>query len=189
MIDRNKIIALTNRDTGTVEYTLPDTGTRRVFSAGETKMVTFDEIEKLSWARGGRALLKNYLIIGDNEVAQEILGEIEPEYYYDQETIKELLLNGSLDQLKDALDFAPAGVVDLIKQEAVDLKINSIDKREAIKKQTHFDVDTAIRLNQEEEETNSSVAATTKRRTSPLAANTQKTDSSGAQGKYKIINK
>ena len=59
----------------------------------------------------------------------------------------------------------------------------------AIKKQTHFDVDTAIRLNQEEEETNSSVAATTKRRTSPLAANTQKTDSSGAQGKYKIINK
>ena len=48
MIDRNKIIALTNRDTGTVEYTLPDTGTRRVFSAGETKMVTFDEIEKLS---------------------------------------------------------------------------------------------------------------------------------------------
>ena len=70
MIDRNKIIALTNRDTGTVEYTLPDTGTRRVFSPGETKMVTFDEIEKLSWARGGRALLKNYLIIGDPDLAQ-----------------------------------------------------------------------------------------------------------------------
>jgi len=188
MIDKTKIIALTNRDTGTVEYTLPDTGTRKVFSPGETKMVTFEEIEKLSWAKGGRSLLKNYLIIGDEDAAQEILGEIEPEYYYDQETVKKLLIEGTLDQLKDALEFAPAGVVDLIKQEAVDLKINNVDKREAIKQQTNFDVDTAIRLNLEEQ-TTSPVAATNKRRTSPLAAKTPKSGSSSTESKYKIINK
>ena len=151
MIDRNKIIALTNRDTGTVEYTLPDTGTRRVFSPGETKMVTFDEIEKLSWARGGRALLKNYLIIGDNEATQEILGEIEPEYYYDQETIKELLLNGSLDQLKDALDFAPAGVIELIKEMAVSLPCNDVAKRQAILEKTGYNVTNALEMTKEDE--------------------------------------
>ena len=77
MVDKNKIIELINRDTGMAGYVIPDTGTNRTFTPGETKQVTFDEIEKLSWAPGGRELLRDYLIINDAEAAEEILGEVD----------------------------------------------------------------------------------------------------------------
>jgi hypothetical protein len=43
--------------------------------------------------------------------------------------VKELILNGSLDAWKDALDFAPAGVIDLIKDFSVKLPLTDYNKR------------------------------------------------------------
>ena len=40
----------------------------------------------------------------------------EPEYFYTDKEIRELLTKGTLDQLKDCLDFAPEGVIDIIKK-------------------------------------------------------------------------
>ena len=95
MVDKNKEIRLTNRDNGSAGYTIEDLGIHRRFSPGETKTVTFDEIEKLSWAKGGKEMLRDYLIIEDKEAAEEILGEVEPEYFYTKETIDKLLNNKS----------------------------------------------------------------------------------------------
>lgn len=188
MVDKNKLIKLTNRDTGSVGYVIPDTNAHRRFSAGETKTVTFDEIEKLSWVDGGKELLRNYLIIEDKEAAEEILGTVEPEYFYNRETIKKLLTEGSLEQLQDTLEFAPKGVVDLVKQEAVDLKIDSNVKREEIQKQTNFNVTRAIDLNSGNDENNSSNDATSKRRANPIAATNQEETTSGNNvNKYKNI--
>lgn len=50
----------------------------------------------------------------------------------------------SIDEFKDALDFAPNGTKDLIKQYAVSKPLNDYDKREAIKAQLGFDVSKAI---------------------------------------------
>ena len=40
---------------------------------------------------------------------------VEPEYFYTEKEVKELLTNGSLEQLEDTLNFAPEGVIELIK--------------------------------------------------------------------------
>ena len=46
--------------------------------------------------------------------------EVEPEYNYTEEDIRNLLLNGTLDQLKDFLDFAPTGAIEIAKNIAVE---------------------------------------------------------------------
>ena len=178
MIAKDKPIEVTNRDTGSVGYTIPDSHIHRSFTAGETKTITFDELEQLSWAPGGKEMLKNYLIINDQEAAEEILGPVEPEYFYTKETVDKLLREGTLDQLEDALEFGPSGVKELIKNEAVDLKLDSSVKREAIQKATNFNVTNAIELSKEDDSTKTN-AATSLRRSAPMAANETNSTTSG----------
>lgn len=151
MLDKNLEIRVQNRDSGTVGYTVPDLGIHRTFTSGEIKTVTVDEIRKLSYLPGGKSIIKNYLLIKNKELVNELLGEVEPEYAYSGNEVRNLLLNGSLDELKDCLDFAPQGVIELIKKFAVDLKINDIAKRQAIQEATGFNINSMIDLKQEDE--------------------------------------
>lgn len=186
MIDKNKMVSVTNRSNGRVLYSLKDSGVHRAFTGGETKQISFDELEKLSWEEGGRALLKNSLVIQDEEVAAELLGDIEPEYFYTKEIIDKLLTEGTLDQLKDTLEFGPKGVQDLVKEEAVNIKVNNVAMRDEIKKQTNFDVSRAIELNKDDE-ISSTAAASGKRRSAPIAATNLKSDTSSVGSNYKIV--
>lgn len=148
MLDNNTIIKVTNRDNGYVGYVIPELGNlRRKFQPGETKELTMDEIRKLSWTDGGKALIENHLILDNPQAVKEILASVEPEYFYSEKEVEQLLLHGSSEQLMDALDFAPEGVVSLIKDKAVDLKLNDVAKREIIKAKTKFDVSKAIEFN------------------------------------------
>lgn len=176
MVEKNREIKLTNRDSGTVGYTIPDLNLHRKFTAGETKTVTFEEIEKLSWTSGGLPLLRDYLVIQDKEAAEEILGTVEPEYYYTKDTVKTLLTEGTLEQLQDTLEFAPKGVIDLVKEEAVSLPVNNVAMRKEILNKTKFNVDKAIEINEASkmDGEESSDAATTQRRANPIAASDQK---------------
>ena len=191
MIDKNKIINLTNREHGSITYRIPDLNIRRTFSSGETKQVTFNEIEQLSWVEGGKAMLKHYLVIQDPEAAEEILGAVEPEYYYTKKEIDKLLKEGSIAQLEDAIEFGPRGVIDLIKKEAVDLKLNDVRKREVIFKNTKFNVDNAIRLEEESKKEEAEAPAETGRRSVPItvepAAPARRTEPIVVEKKYKIV--
>lgn len=150
MIDEKKIVRVTNRDNGHVGYRIPDMNNLvRDFSANETKNITVEELKKLAYISGGPTLIRDYLVIEDPEVVEEILGDVEPEYYYNEEDVKKLLLSGSLDELKDCIEFAPKGTVDLVKQLAVELPVNDITKRKAILDMTGFNVDAAIMINEE----------------------------------------
>lgn len=60
-----------------------------------------------------------------------------------------VLKYGSLDALKDALDFAPRGIVELIVDRAVALKIPDNNKLTAIEEATGRNVATMIRLDTE----------------------------------------
>ena len=145
MLDGNTLIKATNRSGGSVGYRIPDLNNlKRHYAAGETKEVTMEELRKLSFIDGGIELLKDYLVIDNKEAINELLGSVEPEYFYTTEELKNLLLNGSLDALKDCLDFAPEGTIDEIKKLAVDLKIPDVYKREAIQKATGLNVSRAI---------------------------------------------
>ena len=58
--------------------------------------------------------------------------------------IVDLLQTGSYNAFLDCLDFAPNGIIDLIKKYAVSLPLNDYEKRKALKAKTGFDVDKAI---------------------------------------------
>ena len=151
MIEKDTLIKVKNRDSGTVGYTIPELGNlHRSFSKGETKEITMDELRKLSYISGGKVLLQNYLIVQNQDALKELLSDdVEPEYYYGEEEIKKLLLTGSNDQLLDCLEFASEGVIGLVKDLAVSLKINDISKRNIILEKTGFNVTNAIAINEE----------------------------------------
>lgn len=151
MLDKNTVIKVTNRDNSSIGYSVPDLGIRRVYQPGETKEVTYEEIQKLSYIPGGQYLIDNLFLIDNPAAVSEIIGDVEPEYYYSEKEIKELLLNGSIDQLHDCLTFAPAGVVEIVKSLAVSLKINDIAKRALIAEKTGFNVNAAIMINEASE--------------------------------------
>lgn len=149
MLNKNTKVHLTNRDNSTVVYSVPDLGiARREFAPGETKTVTFEEVKSLSYQPGGMVLLKEYLVLDNAEAIADIfekpIENVVPEYFYSKEDVKEILEHGSLDELLDCLDFAPDGVKDLIKQIAVEINLNDIDKRQAIKDKLDYDVTNAI---------------------------------------------
>ena len=150
MVGSTKIKVL-NRDNGAVVYSIPEmNGLRRTFQAGETKNVTFEELEKLSYIPGGKELLQDCLVILDNkEAISELLGNVEPEYSYTKDDIIKLMKNGSLEEFLDCLDFAPEGVKDLIKTLSVEMPLNDVAKREAILEKLGFSVDNAIRIQKE----------------------------------------
>lgn len=153
-MEKTTLIKVLNRDNGSVIYSIPEmNGLRRVFQAGETKEITFEELEKLSYIPGGMELLEDSLVILDNKQAINlILGHVEPEYSYSKDDIIKLMKTGSLDEFLDCLDFAPEGVKDLIKTLSVELPLNDVTKREAIYNKLGFNVDNAIRIKRESSE-------------------------------------
>lgn len=146
MINKDKLIRVVNKFNGSVGYDIPDEKIHRDFYPNAYKDITFDELEKLSFAPGGTVILKEYLEITDKEAAAILLGEQEPEYHYTKDDIKKLMLTGTLDQFLDCLDFAPESVKENIKDLAVELPLNDVAKREAIQEKLNFDVAKAIEI-------------------------------------------
>ena len=189
MVENNMTVKVTNRDNGSVGYTIPDLNLHRTFQPKESKEITAEELRKLSYLPGGDVIIRDYLIIHNSpELLKELLGEVEPEYYYSEEDVKTLLLSGSLEQLQDCLDFAPNGVIDLIKSLAVSLKIDNLSKRKAIQEKTGFNVTRAIEINEESEEEETSKETTQGRRAAPI---TTKSDEApqrrSAPPKYNVV--
>jgi hypothetical protein len=141
-----------NRSAGVATYKIPELGVRRSFQPGEIKKISAEELEKLTYRPGGMALLSNFLQIMDAEGITKVGLNPQPEYYMSEEDIKKLLLTGSLDEFLDCLDFAPPGVIDLIKKMSVSLPLSDMSKRMALKNKTGFDCDAALKHVMEEKE-------------------------------------
>lgn len=171
MLDKNTVIKVTNRDAGSIGYSVPDLKIERHFAYKETKEVTMEELRKLSYLAGGSYIINNCLLIDNQEAVDELIGHVEPEYYYTEEQVKELLIgSGTLAQLQDCLNFAPKGVIDMVKDLAVKYEINDLAKRKAIQDATGFNIDAAIMINHETAD-EAVKEETTARRAAPLATN------------------
>jgi len=83
------------------------------------------------------------------------------------EQVKELILNGSLDEWLDCLDFAPEGVIDLVKELSIELPAVDTRKIQAFKEKKNVDLASAIKIRQEEkaEEEAQKMTVNTERRT------------------------
>ena len=187
----SKIYKVTNRSSSLVFYSIPEKNINRQFAAGETKQISYDELLSLSYQAGGPALIRNYLQIADAEGVAEFNGSVEPEYYLDANGVQKLILTGSLDEFLDCLDFAPDGVIDLIKKFAVDLPISDVRKAEALKEKTGFDALKAIANNKADKEEEPELKATKERRVKKEDSSAEAVATSPARRtsgeKYKII--
>ena len=61
----------------------------------ETKEITFEELERLSFLPGGLKILKDYLVVKNKEAVEALNIHIEPEYFYTKEDIKQLFEKGN----------------------------------------------------------------------------------------------
>lgn len=187
------LVKITNRDNGVAGYRIPDLNIYRRFTPGETKEVPLSELKALQFTSGGDAMLRDIFVIKDQSALAALnMMDMEPEYYYSAEDIEKLLFEGSLDQLEDALNFAPDGVISIIKDIAVKKEIPDMRKRELITKMTGFGVQNAINVNHileddsQEEETDAP-----KRKAAPINATAEtvaeRVERKAALPKYNVV--
>ena len=138
-------INVRNRSNSVVVYNVDDLRVRREFMPGAVKQVPLEEIYALSQQPGGAEIIANYLFIENPAAVEEMSMNVEPEYYLDDKGVIDLLTNGSVDALLDCLDFAPAGVLDLVQKYAIELPLTDTRKIKAIKDKTGFDVALALK--------------------------------------------
>lgn len=149
MLNKDTLVKVTNRSNSIVGYSIPELQVHRRFSVGETKELSVGELRSLSWTNGGKSIIANHLVINNEELVNELIYNVQPEYYYTADDVKDLLLYGTEDQLLDALDFGGDGVRSLIKDIAVNTELNDVRKRDIIQKKTGFNVTRAIEANAE----------------------------------------
>lgn len=151
-ITDSTIVQVVNLVDHPISYVLPELQVTRRFDPHEAKNLPISELRALNYKRGGRVLLHDYLSVKNNDFRKEIgITEDIIEYDYSVQDIDKLLLEGDIDVLKDALEFGPRGIVELIKSRAVKLKIPDLAKRQAIKDIAGTDVHKQIALIEEQE--------------------------------------
>ena len=163
----SELVVVRNRNNGSTGYRLYDSNIRRRFSPNETKKIPLEELRALQYAPGGDYILKNLLIVENRGALEDLNMQVEPEYFYTEEKIKELLYKSEMDAFLDFLDFAPAGAIEIAKRIAVEERIPDSRKREAITKKTGFNIDNAINVNkvlEEEDEKEKKAAEAAKAR-------------------------
>ena len=193
MAKKNYLV--TNRSSGRVAYALPELGIQaRQFEPGETKKLSEDELTALSYIPGGIALMREYLQVQDEEIRNDLVGHTEPEYNMSQEDVKKLILTGSQDEWLDCLDFAPEGVIDLIRNLSIELPLTDTNKMNSFKEKKGYDLARAIQVHQEELAAAAAEKNNTKKTESAAPERRVKVEETTVSrrttgSKYKIVNK
>jgi hypothetical protein len=146
------LVNVRNLSDTSVSYQIPEDHRRVVFRPNETKKIAAGELRKLYFKPGGQVLLLEYLNIDNQELRYEfnIPGDV-PEYEWTLADVDQLMRSGSIDALKDALEFGPEAIREAIIDYAINKKISDNNKRKAIEEMTGVQVDQAIRLHEEAE--------------------------------------
>ena len=148
MIKDTDLISVRNRNNGATGYFIPDRNIRRSWEYGETKKIPFEELKAFSYMSGGLFALNNLLVVEDKDALELLNMEVEPEYYYTENDIRELLFEGSIDAFADFLDFAPEGAIEIAKNLAVKEQIPDVRKRDMLGKKTGLNINNAIMVNE-----------------------------------------
>lgn len=125
-------------------YILNDMGTtvRREFKPMtegkmDTKFVSFEELFNLNNAPGGREIVFEKLYIEDKLVREALelpSSEEAPEFTYTREDVKNILLNGTDDEVLDMYDFGPERMAEITKSLLVELGNISYDRLQLLEK-------------------------------------------------------
>lgn len=124
-----------------------NTRTRYVFGPQQTKTLSAGELRSMAYVPGVLSMLYDgKLRIKNKDLCVEFNIPVDvPEYDMTQDDVDDMLLNKELDYLLDALDWAPEGILELIKNRAIALRITDIVKRKSISDALGCDIDNMIR--------------------------------------------
>ena len=146
-MEDNKLISIRNRNNGETGYVIPDRNINRSWQPNETKKIPFEELRSFSYMPGGLYCLNNLLVVEDQATLDALNMDVEPEYFYNEDDIKRILLQGTVDEFADFLDFAPEGAISLAKDIAVKEEIPDVRKRDMLYKKTGLNINNAIMVN------------------------------------------
>lgn len=151
-MSEEKLVQVRNLMNNKVGYKIPEDNIRREWAPGEIKELPESEVRKGSYQMGIRRLFQENLCIEDAALAEELVGITEDtiEYKWTVDDVDKLLSTGSMDDLLDALDFAPEGIIDLIVDRAVKTSLNDMNKRKAISEATGRDLNSMIQFYEED---------------------------------------
>ena len=143
---------------GYVSVSLLNSGIKYIWnSINDKQELNIEQLKQILNTPGGREILENKVTIQDKEAIEELGLNVEPEYYYSERDVEDLLKDGSLEQLQDAIEFAPEGTVSLIIETATKIKLEDRNKIKTIKDMTGADVASMIDISadslKEEKET------------------------------------
>lgn len=187
MIDKNKKVPVRSRSHGKVVYKLREGMERTWNNPGDILYITIEELLELTTVRGGRTVLDNHLIIEDDAALKFLYEdeELPPEYNYKVEEVDYLLQAGTNEQFFDALDYAPTGVLELIKARAVINKPDTTAKVDAINEKFGIDLLRMIANAEGEEHQEEEVEDAPKRRSAPVVFSEKKTTAP----KYDVVSR
>jgi len=189
MGNKDRRVKVVNRTGGSLAYKIDTLRvTRHWPKPGDYLNISISELSELKTVPGGNYILKECVIIEDKEALNILFPdtELEPEYNYGLKEVETLLYEADLDQLLDALDFAPKGVLDLIKTKAAEKLPNETAKIEAINKKFKIDLVKINELYQEKEIKEQAPKQTRKRRTAPIIE-TKELKQESSLPKYKVV--
>lgn len=191
-ITDESLITVRNRDCGSVSYVL-DNNFYRGFNSGEIKKIPFSELKALSYKPGGRVLLNDCLVIEDKEALELLNMNVEPEYFYDKDKIREILFaSNNIDAFADFLDFAPEGAIDIAKDIAIKEEIPDVRKRDMLSEKTGLNINNAIMVNKILNEENAEEPAKKQRRVQveePKNEAPTRRTAAPAANKYTVVSK
>ena len=134
-----------NRSDGNVTYRLDELNVRRVFTPNEYKDVPELELNSLYQTDGGKELIKHHLLVEDEKWVSE-RWDAPLEYFWTYKDIERCLKEDSLELFEETLDYAPHGVLDLIKTISWKMPLTDLNKIEVIRRKLGFDVQAAVSI-------------------------------------------
>jgi hypothetical protein len=176
-IKDDELIPVQNLTASVVSYIVPETNNVRHFNGQQLrKDISAGELRALYATKGGRVLIEDYLGIKNKELAKEFnisTDVFDHEYSWTQDDVDKVLQTGSIDALKDALEFGPEGIKQLIIDRAVILRIPDNNKLAAIQEFTGRDVANMIKLDTELDSPQEEKVPSHGRRVTSNTSNTQ----------------
>lgn len=173
IVNDTTLVPVRNMVNHRVVYTIPEEHRRVVFEAFQEKKIPAKELRALNYTVGGSILLKNYLCVKSIDMRAEFnIPSDQIEYDWTEKDIQHVLLSNDspIEQLEDALDFAPQGIREMIVDYAVEWKIPDSNRRKVISKMMNLDIDEMIKFAEMVEESNDTVPQNTHRRLSDKPA-------------------
>lgn len=156
-VSDSTLVNVRNLSGNSVSYQIPEDHRRVVFQPNEVKKIPAGELRKLYFKPGGDIMLVDYLNVDNEELREEFnIPSDVPEYEWTLADVADVINNGDVDVIKDALEFGPQAIRDAIVDYAIKNKIADNNKRKAIEEISGLHVDAAIRL-QEQVEASSGV--------------------------------